>query len=68
MNKWMKYKLGGIFGFLMLAGLPAGANVSIPLTSPYAADRQTVESIPTNAVDWVLVELRNTEGVPVFSQ
>lgn len=32
---------------------------NIPLTSPYAEDSRTVTSIPSNAVDWILVELRD---------
>ncbi|VAX15280.1 hypothetical protein MNBD_IGNAVI01-1679, partial [hydrothermal vent metagenome] len=34
-------------------------NANIPLTSPYSEDPRTVSAIPINAVDWVLVELRN---------
>ncbi len=30
----------------------------IPTTSPYAADARTIDDIPDNTVDWVLVELR----------
>jgi len=33
---------------------------SIPLTSPYTEDARTVASIPSNIVDWILVELRET--------
>ncbi len=52
-----------------VAGLGAApASQPIPLTSPYAADIRTVTEIPSNAVDWVLVELRNTNEVPVFSK
>ncbi|MBI9070061.1 MAG: putative Ig domain-containing protein [Melioribacteraceae bacterium] len=44
-------------------------NQYIPLTSPYSQDPITVTSIPTNAVDWVLVELRETfDGVAVISK
>jgi hypothetical protein len=32
---------------------------SIPLTSPYSEDPRTVSSIPSNAVDWVIVQLRD---------
>jgi|GEM_PF-1145389 len=45
------------------------ANNGIPLTSPYAADRRTVAAVPTNAVDWVLLQLRQTtNGSAVFSR
>ncbi len=33
----------------------------LPLTSPYAVDRQSVPTVPSNAVDWVLLELRGTD-------
>ncbi len=33
-------------------------NSDIPTTSPYVENPRTVESIPPNIVDWVLVELR----------
>ncbi|MFC1502094.1 S8 family serine peptidase [bacterium] len=32
----------------------------IPTTSPYSEDPRTVDSIPDNIVDWILVELRTT--------
>lgn len=35
-------------------------NNVIPLTSPYAADPVTVDSIPEDVVDWCLLELRST--------
>ena len=35
-------------------------NSYIPLTSPYSEDPVTVDSIPEDVVDWVLVELRIT--------
>jgi hypothetical protein len=34
-------------------------NDIIPLTSPYSTDRRTVSNIPSTAVDWVLVQLRD---------
>jgi hypothetical protein len=34
-------------------------NTSIPLDSPYSEDPRTVSEIPGNAVDWILVELRD---------
>jgi hypothetical protein len=41
----------------------------IPLTSPYGEDPRSVLSIPVNAVDWVLVQLRTSpEGPVVFSR
>lgn len=36
----------------------------IPFTSPYAADPRTVENIPQNIVDWVLIELRTSSSLP----
>jgi len=36
-----------------------GINGDIPNTSPYLEDSRSTPSIPTNAVDWVLVELRD---------
>ena len=42
---------------------------SIPTTSPYSEDPRTVSSIPNNIVDWVLVELRETDsGSAVISK
>ena len=32
---------------------------TLPLTSPFSADPETVNDIPPNVVDWVLVELRD---------
>lgn len=32
---------------------------NIPFSSPYTADPQTVNTIPPNTVDWILVELRD---------
>ncbi len=40
---------------------PSGGPLQIPLTSPYAEDPRTVASIPANVVDWVLIELRETD-------
>ncbi len=37
-----------------------GAN--IPLTSPYSENIRSIESIPNDVVDWVLVQLRETEN------
>jgi len=34
--------------------------VSIPLTSPYSENVRSVENIPNDIVDWVLVQLRET--------
>ncbi len=35
-------------------------NSSIPLESPYSENKRTVDNIPANVVDWVLVELRKS--------
>ena len=41
----------------------------LPLTSPYSADARTVTSLPSNMVDWVLVELRESpSGAAVYSR
>jgi len=34
---------------------------NIPTTSPYSEDSRTVASVPSNIVDWILVELRSTD-------
>jgi len=48
--------------------LGQGTN-GIPNASPYAADVRSVPSVPTNAVDWVLVELRgDTNSAPLVSR
>jgi hypothetical protein len=39
-----------------------GINEKIPLTSPYPSDPITVASIPSNVVDWILMELRQTSN------
>ena len=41
---------------------------SLPTTSPYAADPRTVSTIPSNVVDWVLIELRSTNGNTVIGK
>ena len=42
---------------------------AIPTNAPYAADPRPVMARPTNAVDWVLVQLRReTNSPPVFSR
>jgi len=44
-------------------------NNKIPLTSPYSEDIRTVNSIPSNIVDWVLVQLRESAtGIAVASK
>ncbi len=44
-------------------------NGYIPTTAPYPEDTRTIASIPANVVDWVLVELRETEnGTAVASK
>ena len=41
----------------------------VPLTAPYAAAPRSVSTIPSSAVDWVLVQFRTaTNGPPVFSR
>ena len=37
----------------------SSSQTSIPLSSPYIEDPQTVTDIPVNVVDWVQVELRD---------
>lgn len=41
-------------------------NADIPLTSPYSEDPRTAPSKPANAVDWVLVQLRETASGPII--
>ena len=41
---------------------------TFPLTSPYATDPRQVSAIPSNVVDWVLVELRGTNGNTVVAK
>jgi len=44
-------------------------NSLIPTTSPYPEDDRTVDSIPANVTDWVLVQLRSTlDGSAVASK
>ncbi len=44
-------------------------NSNIPLESPYPEDSHTVSSVPSDVVDWVLVELRETpDGAAVVSK
>ena len=35
-------------------------NSDIPTTSPYSEDPRSVSSVPPQAVDWILVQLRTT--------
>ena len=35
-------------------------NGQLPLTSPYSEDPRNVSSVPPQAVDWILIQLRNT--------
>lgn len=42
-------------------------NSSIPLTSPYSEDPVTVTAIPTDVVDWVLVQLKETANGAVVN-
>ncbi|HNT52431.1 MAG TPA: hypothetical protein PKH19_03445, partial [Candidatus Syntrophosphaera sp.] len=49
--------------------MQAALNDYIPLTSPYAADPVTVDAIPSDVVDWALMELRSSyNGQPVASR
>lgn len=44
-------------------------NSNIPNTSPYQEDPRTIDNIPNNIVDWVLVQLRTTvDGNAVSSK
>lgn len=38
----------------------------IPIVSPYAEDNRIVDSIPGDIVDWLLIELRETENGPAI--
>lgn len=38
----------------------------VPLTSPYSEDPRSILEIPNDIVDWVMVELRETENGPVI--
>ena len=52
-------------------GMTTALNVAsnIPLTSPYADDPREVSAIPSNATDWVLLQLRkSTNSAPFVSQ
>ncbi|MDF7822635.1 PKD domain-containing protein [Pontiellaceae bacterium B12227] len=42
-------------------------SVTLPLTSPYAADPRSAPAIPSNIVDWVLVELHDTNQNTIAS-
>ena len=42
--------------------MDANLGNNIPKTSPYSEDPRTVQSIPSNIVDWVLVQLRTTSN------
>ena len=44
-------------------------NGYIPTTSPYSEDSRTVSSVPANATDWVLMQLRATaSGTEIISK
>lgn len=63
-----KFK-GWLQGPWFQGAMLTGQNSSLPLTSPYPADPATVAAIPTDVVDWVLLELRATPtGQPFFSK
>ncbi len=48
--------------------MQAGNPAIIPLTSPYADDPRQVSALPTNVVDWVEVQLLDTNWNARFSQ
>ena len=49
--------------------MDANLGNNIPKTSPYPEDPRTVNSIPSNVVDWVLIQLRTTaDGTAVVSK
>ena len=48
-------------------GMLTSINSNIPTTSPYASAPKSVPSIPSNIVDWVLVELRETTNGPAVA-
>jgi hypothetical protein len=37
----------------------------MPLRSPYAVDARSVEAVPSNVVDWALLEVQDTNGASV---
>jgi PKD repeat protein len=45
-----------------------GNSTKLPMTSPYAVDPREVSAIPSNVVDWVLIELRGTNGNTVVAK
>ncbi|MCB0749123.1 MAG: hypothetical protein KDC90_16805, partial [Ignavibacteriae bacterium] len=64
----VKILLQGAFNS-SLTNMNTNINSSIPLTSPYSEDSRTVLSIPSNVVDWVLLQLRETSnGAAVLSK
>ncbi len=52
---------GAFRGSQMTTGLGSW----IPTTSPYSQDPRTVTSLPASCVDWILVQLRETDGTTV---
>ena len=40
--------------------MTTGINNVIPKTSPYTEDQRSIDNVPANIVDWILVELRET--------
>lgn len=38
----------------------------VPLTSPYSEDPRSILEIPDDIIDWVLIELRETENGPAI--
>ena len=45
-----------------LNGMSDSSNANIPKTSPYSENPRTIFEMPTDIVDWVLIELRETEN------
>jgi len=48
-------------------GMTTALRGLLPLTAPYAEDARTVDSIPAEVVDWVLVQLRNSASGAVVA-
>jgi len=41
---------------------------AVPLTSPYAADQRAVSAIPSNTTDWIMLDVRDTNGNAIASR
>jgi hypothetical protein len=42
-------------------------DLEVPTTSPYTEDERTLDPIPSDIVDWILVELRETDNGPAVA-